>query len=526
MNQFSKKVTITFSVLIFTLSLFFTSSTFAFSDDWSIYHGASLKHPFIFRIPPGWQPFKTGETKNHFSPDVARANILFDAIEFEKTSIDDAINYFTTENIIFVSEKDIILPTPKEDLIAKKVIYKNLEKELEFEKIFIKRTDLVLALTAANIEGVSNFPIPDYQNENIKGILSSFQFEDNRSTYIDFKSQYSFNYPTHLKSSSVSNGVEIYSPGYPGGVLFSVKEYDTSSLDEAISMATAIEKEYLTDTTPFNFNGYDQSRLAVFKDRNTEKENSRIFVLYKDKVYELTNINFEDNYPHFNYYDRYILDFQKSFQFFDLSNSNDTFVHFPDVRNDHPNAEAINNLIDKEIISGFEDGTYKPDSELTKAELIKIVVSLVTEPSSATYNNCFEDVTNEWFAPYICYAKEQGVISSPENNIFEPNETIKRVEALKLIFELLSPDLIDETETLKNETISDIDKKSWYEKYFIFADNNTLLDKQHIKEQSDGSYHYLPMEGFTRKEAAETIFRLQKLQESQENISEDIEVTN
>ena len=47
-------------------------------------------------------------------------------------------------------------------------------------------------------------------------------------------------------------------------------------------------------------------------------------------------------------------------------------------------------------------------------------------------------------------------------------------------------------------------KKSCYYKYFSYAENNDLLDKQHVEENQ-----YLPGEKITRKEVAEMIYRIQ-----------------
>ena len=62
---------------------------------------------------------------------------------------------------------------------------------------------------------------------------------------------------------------------------------------------------------------------------------------------------------------------------------------------------------------------------------------------------------------------------------------------------------------LKNTAVGDIRRGDWFSRYFNFADNENLLDKQHI--ETDGTaYFYFPQNKMTRKEVAETLYRISK----------------
>ncbi len=118
--------------------------------------------------------------------------------------------------------------------------------------------------------------------------------------------------------------------------------------------------------------------------------------------------------------------------------TSDKFVNispFSDVEN-HEYQNAITYLKENGIVNGYEDGTFKPDIEINRAEFIKIVVGAFI-PESAIYgSNCFPDVKEEWFAPYICTAKDIGVISGYPDGTFKPDRHINLVEALKIILEI------------------------------------------------------------------------------------------
>ena len=46
-------------------------------------------------------------------------------------------------------------------------------------------------------------------------------------------------------------------------------------------------------------------------------------------------------------------------------------INFPDVSYDHPFADAIQKLKTRGIVKGYEDGTFKPDQLISRAEFIK-----------------------------------------------------------------------------------------------------------------------------------------------------------
>ena len=60
---------------------------------------------------------------------------------------------------------------------------------------------------------------------------------------------------------------------------------------------------------------------------------------------------------------------------------------------------------------------------------------LEVTPDPNVYNNCFEDVTTEWYAKYVCYAKEEGLVEGYSGNYFKPGDNIMRAEAVKIVSE-------------------------------------------------------------------------------------------
>lgn len=204
-----------------------------------------------------------------------------------------------------------------------------------------------------------------------------------------------------------------------------------------------------------------------------------------------------------------------------------------DVAQSHPNYRAIALMVKNEIIKGYPDGTFKSDQTVNRAELMKMVsLAYVTftpgamasmiegttlYPLDATifddpkYVNCFSDVKDEWFARYICYAKEQGWVEGYPDGTFKPGQAVNRIEAMKIILNAMLPDgewptPIDAEKELPMP--SDADMSQWYAPYLRFSIVKELIDGNHVTQDPDGSYYYKPADGMTRKEVAEMLFRM------------------
>jgi len=82
---------------------------------------------------------------------------------------------------------------------------------------------------------------------------------------------------------------------------------------------------------------------------------------------------------------------------------------FPDTV-DHQYHGSIDFLYDRNIVQGFPDGTFGPDRPITRAEMLKIVFGATEEEMGSNRSNCFEDVQDQRYAPWVCYAKEQKIV--------------------------------------------------------------------------------------------------------------------
>lgn len=170
---------------------------------------------------------------------------------------------------------------------------------------------------------------------------------------------------------------------------------------------------------------------------------------------------------------------------------------FSDLEVEDINFPAIDYLYDEGVLAGYSDGTFKPDNTVNRAELLKILVEgQGVTPDENTYKNCFPDVTTDWYAKYVCYAKEKGWVGGYPDGTFRPADSVNKVEALKML--LNSQDI--DTETPEEKPFTDVSTTDWFAPYVATAQSLDLLEET--------GYSFSPDSDRSRAGIAEELYRL------------------
>ncbi len=127
---------------------------------------------------------------------------------------------------------------------------------------------------------------------------------------------------------------------------------------------------------------------------------------------------------------------------------------FSDVPKSDVNFDAVEYLYDEGVVVGYSDGTYGFDRPINRAEFLKIAMEVSGE--AVTGGNCYPDVADQWFAPYVCTATKLGLVEGYSDGMFRPEQNINFAEASKIISNALELD----TEFP--------DAQVWY-KHFVYA---------------------------------------------------------
>lgn len=138
---------------------------------------------------------------------------------------------------------------------------------------------------------------------------------------------------------------------------------------------------------------------------------------------------------------------------------------FSDVADTNAYFEAITTLVEDGIINGYEDGTFKPDNTITRAEFSKLLAT-ASAPSGTSFSATttqFSDVADStsssaWAIPYIAYAVGVKAVNGYEDGTFRPTNTVTYGEAVKMIVCTLG------YEPVVNKTLT-----PWYQGYVDIA---------------------------------------------------------
>ena len=83
-------------------------------------------------------------------------------------------------------------------------------------------------------------------------------------------------------------------------------------------------------------------------------------------------------------------------------------------------------------IGGYEDGTFRPDQSITRAEFVRLLNSAVSTQGSAAIS--FSDVSpSDWYYNDVAKAVGNNIASGFEDGTFKPNETVTRMQAAVFI---------------------------------------------------------------------------------------------
>ena len=109
---------------------------------------------------------------------------------------------------------------------------------------------------------------------------------------------------------------------------------------------------------------------------------------------------------------------------------------FPDVKSDQWYAEAVETLAGLGILSGYEDGTFAPGHDITRAEFVSIAMAFSTLDTIG--DSSFSDVKDSfWAADAINSAAAQGWISGFGDGTFAPNSPVTRAQAVSILNKML-----------------------------------------------------------------------------------------
>lgn len=201
--------------------------------------------------------------------------------------------------------------------------------------------------------------------------------------------------------------------------------------------------------------------------------------------------------------------------FFLISQS--VLASFSDVSENYTYSKAIFWLQDNGVIKGYDDGSFKSDKLVNRAEFVKMLYEAKGENGYYMGKPIqpFLDVEGgEWYGGYATKAYMDGVIDGYKDGTFKPERNINLAEALKIVINGFFKDkeLFEAFMDLSSCEFNDLnltgfyDGEAWYGKYVHFADGICVIPQGIIKNKN-GKVVFDLNKNLTRGEMAELIYR-------------------
>lgn len=166
-------------------------------------------------------------------------------------------------------------------------------------------------------------------------------------------------------------------------------------------------------------------------------------------------------------------------------------------------AEDINLLADLGVVTGKPDGTFRPDSEITRAEIVAILVRLYDLNSDDMV--LFDDTKDHWASGYISIAASLGYVNGFDAKHFGPDDQLTREQMAVMTARIA--ELQEDTSGGNPVPFTDKDRiSSW-----ALSAVTSVFQNGVISGYPDGTFR--PSAKITRAEACHMIVNLINLQQ-------------
>lgn len=107
---------------------------------------------------------------------------------------------------------------------------------------------------------------------------------------------------------------------------------------------------------------------------------------------------------------------------------------YSDVKEDTYVSEAVTVLSNLDILNGYEDGSFKPEATVTRAEMAKIICEMMGYDNLGNVTTVFNDVPKEhWASGYISTINGLGIICGYGDGNYGPEDPVTYNQAAKMI---------------------------------------------------------------------------------------------
>ena len=153
------------------------------------------------------------------------------------------------------------------------------------------------------------------------------------------------------------------------------------------------------------------------------------------------------------------------------------------------------------FISGYPDGSFKPDARISRAEAIQILYNMIGQSYDLAVLSDFNDIDiSHWAINALAWAIGQGYLRGNNNGALRPNHNITRAELAAVLHRVRQKEDLPNKTSLASRSFNDIEGHWAYDDIIALANNGI------VNGYSDGSFK--PENFVTRAEAVVMIARM------------------
>ncbi|WP_261807656.1 S-layer homology domain-containing protein [Paenibacillus sp. N3.4] len=102
--------------------------------------------------------------------------------------------------------------------------------------------------------------------------------------------------------------------------------------------------------------------------------------------------------------------------------------------------KSISQAVQAGLIHGYEDGSLRPDAEITPAEMAVVIAKALGQSDEANAAVSFADDRDipAWAKGSVAFVQKKGIVQGKSNNIFAPQKHATRAEAVTVLLNMLA----------------------------------------------------------------------------------------
>lgn len=177
---------------------------------------------------------------------------------------------------------------------------------------------------------------------------------------------------------------------------------------------------------------------------------------------------------------------------------------FKDLKDNHWANQAIQTMLERDIIQGYKDGSFKPDGIVTRAEFAKLMVLTLKLPkANASYSSFVDMQKNHWAVIFVESARKYLTgFQTPDGIAFRPEAPAQREDMAVALVRALKLKLVDEG--ILDDFVDADEISDELRPYVATAIANKLM--KGYKE--DGKFYFNPTGELTRAETAQLLMNV------------------